>query len=122
MVAMGVGAYLATRAETRAANRFGFGPIVEVGVLFAGIFVTMIAPLLILNARGAELGLSRPWQYYWASGALSSFLDNAPTYLTFAAAAAGQLGVPVTGRAISPISSVWGHRRPGCSPRSRAGR
>lgn len=97
MVAMGVGAYLATRAETRAANRFGFGPIVEVGVLFAGIFVTMIAPLLILNARGAELGLSRPWQYYWASGALSSFLDNAPTYLTFAAAAAGQLGVPVTG-------------------------
>ena len=60
--------------------------------LFAGIFATMIPALAILNARGAELGLQRPWHYFWASGALSSFLDNAPTYLTFASAASGSLG------------------------------
>ena len=52
----------------------------------------MIPALAILNARGAELGLVHPWQYFWASGALSSFLDNAPTYLTFASAASGSLG------------------------------
>jgi Na+/H+ antiporter NhaD/arsenite permease-like protein len=43
------------------------------------------------------LGLERPWQYFWAAGTLSSFLDNAPTYLTFAATAAGQAGVSVEG-------------------------
>jgi Na+/H+ antiporter NhaD/arsenite permease-like protein len=97
MAALAVVAYLTTRASIRRANRFTFGPIVEVAVLFAGIFVTMTAPLLILNARGAELGLAVPWQYYWATGVLSSFLDNAPTYLSFAAAASGQLGVSVEG-------------------------
>jgi len=66
-------------------------------VLFAGIFVTMVAPLRILNARGGELGIEHPWQYFWATGALSSFLDNAPTYLTFAATACGQAGIEVKG-------------------------
>jgi Na+/H+ antiporter NhaD/arsenite permease-like protein len=93
MVALAAAAYGVTRAELRRANNFGFGPIVEVGVLFAGIFATMIGPLLYLNAHGSALGISSPWHYYWASGALSSFLDNAPTYLTFAAAAAGQMEV-----------------------------
>ena len=51
----------------------------------------------MLNARGSALGLSTPLAYFWATGALSSFLDNAPTYLTFAATAAGQLGVSVEG-------------------------
>ena len=95
MVSLAYAAYRSTRASTRRANRFGFAPIVEVAVLFAGIFVTMVAPLLVLNARGASLGLSHPWHYFWATGVLSSFLDNAPTYLTFAATAAGQLGVPI---------------------------
>jgi Na+/H+ antiporter NhaD/arsenite permease-like protein len=93
MVLLPIAAYRTTRVELRAANNFGFGPLVEVAVLFAGIFVTMIAPLLWLNAHGARLGLSEPWQYFWASGSLSSFLDNAPTYLTFTAAAAGRWGV-----------------------------
>jgi Na+/H+ antiporter NhaD/arsenite permease-like protein len=99
MAALGVAAYLSTRPATRQANNFTFAPIVEVAVLFAGIFVTMVGPLLLLNAHGKELGISQPWQYYWATGALSSFLDNAPTYLTFAAAAAGQMGVAVSGPA-----------------------
>jgi Na+/H+ antiporter NhaD/arsenite permease-like protein len=60
---------------------------VEVAVVFAGIFATMIPALLILNARGSELGLTSPAQFFWATGLLSSFLDNAPTYLTFASTA-----------------------------------
>ena len=81
-----------TPKELREENGFSWHPIVEVAALFAGIFATMIPALAILNARGAELGLVHPWQYFWASGALSSFLDNAPTYLTFASAASGSLG------------------------------
>jgi len=99
MAALGLAAYWSTQAAVRKANNFTFAPIVEVAVLFAGIFVTMVGPLLLLNAHGKELGISQPWHYYWAAGALSSFLDNAPTYLTFAATAAGQMGVPATGPA-----------------------
>ena len=91
-------AYFSTSPVNRANNRFSFGPIVEVAVLFAGIFVTMIPALLILNARGKEFGLTKPWQFFWASGGLSSFLDNAPTYLTFAATAAGIEGIAAEGR------------------------
>ncbi|CAN5836029.1 sodium:proton antiporter [soil metagenome] len=85
-----------TPAQVRRANRFEFGPIVEVAVLFLGIFLTMGPPLLLLNARGAALGIEAPWEFFWATGLLSSFLDNAPTYLTFAATAAGRFGVPVS--------------------------
>ena len=78
-----------TPREYRKAHDFDFAPIVEVAVLFAGIFVTMVPALLILNARGGELGVEKPWQFFWATGALSGFLDNAPTYLTFTALASG---------------------------------
>ena len=57
MAALAVGAYLTTRAAIRQANSFTFAPIIEVAVLFAGIFLTMIAPLQILNARGDQLPL-----------------------------------------------------------------
>ena len=86
-------ASLATTPQPlRQANQFSWGPIVEVAVVFAGIFATMIPALAILNARGHELGLAHPWQFFWATGLLSSFLDNAPTYLTFASAASGIVG------------------------------
>jgi Na+/H+ antiporter NhaD/arsenite permease-like protein len=84
--------WMTTPAALRAENGFTWHPIAEVAALFAGIFATMIPALAILNARGGELGLVHPWQYFWASGALSSFLDNAPTYLTFASAASGAVG------------------------------
>ncbi|MEK6608002.1 MAG: sodium:proton antiporter [Myxococcota bacterium] len=83
MVAMGAGSLLATPREYRRENGFSWGAIVEVAALFAGIFLTMIPALLILEARGAAFGITRPWQFFWLTGALSSFLDNAPTYLTF---------------------------------------
>jgi Na+/H+ antiporter NhaD/arsenite permease-like protein len=69
------------------ANEFAFGPIVEVAILFAGIFVTMVPALELLALKGRALGLDAPWQYFLTSGALSSVLDNAPTYLTFLSAA-----------------------------------
>ena len=83
---------LMTRSETRAANRFTLHPIVEVAVLFAGIFAAMIPALAILEARGGQLGLREPWHFFWVTGALSSFLDNAPTYLALATTASGLMG------------------------------
>ena len=81
----------------RAANHFSWQPIVEVAVLFAGIFATMIPALSLLQARGGSIGLSHPWHFFWAAGALSSFLDNAPTYLAFASVAQGLVGVDTVG-------------------------
>jgi Na+/H+ antiporter NhaD/arsenite permease-like protein len=86
-----------TARELREKNGFSLGPIIEVAVLFAGIFVTMTPALLILNARGGQLGLRHSWQFFWASGFLSSFLDNAPTYLAVTAVASGTHRAPLQG-------------------------
>jgi Na+/H+ antiporter NhaD/arsenite permease-like protein len=82
-----------TPRAIRLANRFTYAPIVEVAVIFLGIFLTMIPALEILRRRGDELGVREPWQFFWATGTLSSFLDNAPTYMTFLALGQG-LGLP----------------------------
>lgn len=97
MWAMALLSWVTTKAVTRKLNEFTFAPIVEVAVLFAGIFGAMIPCLLILKARGAETGITEAWQFFWASGVLSSFLDNAPTYLTFVSLGQGvtaALGLP----------------------------
>ncbi|MBI3270028.1 MAG: sodium:proton antiporter [Planctomycetes bacterium] len=78
-----------TPRALHAANEFTYHPIVEVAVLFSGIFLSMIPALAILHERGRELGLSSPWQFFWATGVLSSLLDNAPTYLTCLSLAQG---------------------------------
>jgi Na+/H+ antiporter NhaD/arsenite permease-like protein len=106
-------AYVATPRDNRERNGFTFGPLVEVGVVFAGIFVTMAPVLEILNAwsqgtrtvLGMNFGVSQPWQYFWTSGALSSVLDNAPTYLAFAASAAGLEGVAAHGSYIGALAT-----------------
>ncbi len=67
------------REETEYSN----AAIIEVACLFAGIFLTMQVPIEILQSRGASLGLTTPAHFFWATGFLSSFLDNAPTYLVF---------------------------------------
>ena len=99
IVVLGLLSLWITPHHLRKANDFSWSPIMEVGKLFAAIFVTIIPVLAILKA-----GLDGPWaglialikeplHYYWISGTLSSFLDNAPTYLTFFNLALGQLGL-----------------------------
>jgi Na+/H+ antiporter NhaD/arsenite permease-like protein len=96
MLAMVGLAWATTPRALREENGFGFGPIIEVAALFAGIFATMIPALAVLNAHGAALGVDAHWEFFWATGALSSFLDNAPTYLTFASVGSGLLGTDAT--------------------------
>jgi Na+/H+ antiporter NhaD/arsenite permease-like protein len=76
----------------RKGNHFSFHPLVEVAVLFFGIFITMIPCLIILQTHAHKMGISSPFQFFWATGVISSFLDNAPTYLTMSAIASGLLG------------------------------
>jgi Na+/H+ antiporter NhaD/arsenite permease-like protein len=73
--------------RVRVENDFNYAAIVEVAALFFGIFITMQPALQILAIRGPSLGLSQPWHFFWASGGLSSVLDNAPTYVVFFTAA-----------------------------------
>ena len=87
MVAIAAASLATTARAIHEENRFTFHAIAEVAALFAGIFLTMLPALDILHARGASLGLTTPRQFFWAAGLLSSFLDNAPTYLTFLAVA-----------------------------------
>ena len=83
MLAMaGLSLYFTPRA-LRQENNFNYAPIREVAILFAGIFTAMIPALMLLNARGAELGVDSASEFFWYTGALSSFLDNTPTYMTF---------------------------------------
>jgi Na+/H+ antiporter NhaD/arsenite permease-like protein len=118
MAALAVAAWFTTPGQNRENNRFTFGPIVEVAVLFAAIFVTMGPALLILNAwgqgqrevLGMGFGLRDPAHFFWGTGLLSSFLDNAPTYLTFASTACGLEGVPVEGRYLAVLlDTAHGH-------------
>ena len=109
MVAVSALSLAATPRAIRDENRFTFHAIAEVAALFAGIFLTMVPALDILHARGRELGLTQPWHFFWSAGLLSSFLDNAPTYLTFLAIAQS-LGLPaevagVSHRVLAAISA-----------------
>ena len=70
-------------------NKYSWAPINEVIVLFFGIFVTMTPALAYLNNHADALGFSHTWQFYYATGALSSFLDNTPTAVAFHSVAAG---------------------------------
>lgn len=72
-----------TDRSIRKANHFTWGAIKEVAVLFVGIFVTMQPALMLLKQYGSQLGLETPFQMFWVTGLLSSFLDNTPTYLVF---------------------------------------
>lgn len=74
-------------------NKFTWGPIVEVACLFLGIFVTMIPALIYLKENAQSIGVNQPWQFYYASGALSSFLDNAPTAVSFHNLALGMVSM-----------------------------
>ncbi|SYZ74451.1 conserved membrane hypothetical protein [Candidatus Zixiibacteriota bacterium] len=89
MIMMAVLSMISGGRKVRRQNHFTFGPIAEVAILFAGIFITMVPLLILLRSQGAEFGLSRPWQFFWCTGGLSSFLDNTPTYVTLFSLAEG---------------------------------
>ena len=74
---------ISTKRRVRKANHFSWEPITEVAILFVGIFVTMTPALLYLNQNAALLGITEPYQFFYAAGGLSSFLDNAPTAVAF---------------------------------------
>lgn len=74
---------LSTKKRTRELNNFSWDPILEVAILFVGIFITMTPALMYLNAHAAQMGLTEPWEFCYATGLLSSFLDNTPTAVAF---------------------------------------
>ncbi len=94
-------------SHLRQMNRFSYGAIVEVAALFFGIFICMQPALQILNVKGPGMGLNQSWQYFWATGGLSSVLDNAPTYVVFfetAKALTAKLGLsPATAGVADPL-------------------
>jgi len=99
IIIMGLLSLKLTSQMIRKSNEFSWFPIQEVAYLFAGIFMTIIPALAILKAgeKGAMasliLAVENPNQFFWITGTLSSFLDNAPTYLTFFNTALGKLGL-----------------------------
>lgn len=99
IVLMGLISLKLTSTVIRKSNEFSWFPIQEVAYLFAGIFMTIIPALAILKAgeHGALAVLIKavetPNHFFWVTGTLSSFLDNAPTYLTFFNTALGKLGL-----------------------------
>jgi Na+/H+ antiporter NhaD/arsenite permease-like protein len=101
LVSMGLLSLKLTPWEFRKGNDFNWFPIMEVAKLFAGIFITIIPALAMLRAGEAGQldfiirAVEEPWHYFWITGSLSSFLDNAPTYLVFFNTALGKFGETV---------------------------
>lgn len=89
MILAAAGSYYTTHEIIHQKNDFNFHPIKEVAILFLGIFATMIPALDWLEMNATTIGIESPGQFFWATGVLSSFLDNAPTYLNFLSAAIG---------------------------------
>ena len=102
LIIMGLLSLVFTSVEIREENHFSWFPIIEVAYLFIGIFITMVPCLLILKA-GADgkfafliNAVKEPYHYFWITGLLSAFLDNAPTYLTFFNTAIGSFYAGLT--------------------------
>jgi len=91
MLGAAIGSYATTSAKVHEENGFSIGPLKEVGILFAGIFAAMIPAVDWLRLHSQLLGEGHLGVYFWGTGVASSFLDNAPTYLNFLAAAVAGL-------------------------------
>ena len=109
LICLGLASLWATPKMLREENEFSWFPIIEVAYLFIGIFITMIPCLLLLKAgpEGAFAFLinavKEPVHYFWVTGLLSAFLDNAPTYLTFFNTALGSFYAGMTESASVPL-------------------
>jgi Na+/H+ antiporter NhaD/arsenite permease-like protein len=89
LLAISAGSYFSTPGELREKNDFSFAPMLEVALLFAGLFACLVPIERGLAAYAPSLPLRASWQLFWASGSLSGLLDNAPTYAAFLALARG---------------------------------
>ena len=107
MLAATAGSLVLGGTAGRAANKFTYAPIVEVAVLFLGIFLTMAPVLELLHQHGTSLGVNTPARLFWAAGGLSSFLDNAPTYMTFFEAARAQTSATFAGATVAGMPAIW---------------
>jgi Na+/H+ antiporter NhaD/arsenite permease-like protein len=99
-------------AEARKRNHFSFNAIVEVAVVFFGIFATMMPALLLLNIRGGELGVNTPLKFFYVTGAFSSVLDNAPAFVCFLTLGQGVGGIEQAAGMMSPEMNAG----LGCTP------
>jgi len=108
MLTAAVASLFLTPAAVHAENQFSFAAIKEVALLFAGIFATMLPALDYLERHGREFGVTQPLHYYFASGALSSVLDNAPTYVNFLQLAQATAATP--GAAPVSVASLLASR------------
>jgi Na+/H+ antiporter NhaD/arsenite permease-like protein len=102
MVGLALASYFLTPKDVHQRNAFSWEPIAEVAILFAAIFAAMVPALELLQANGPRLGLDQPMEYFWTTGMLSGFLDNAPTYLTFASVASGVVNEMHPGAGVDP--------------------
>ncbi len=106
MVSAAAGSWFTTRKEIHRKNVFDFVPLREVAILFLGIFTTMVPVLEWITQNSADLGFRNAAQFYWATGALSSVLDSAPTYLNFLGAAVGVYVDPNLVRDVSRLLHI----------------
>jgi Na+/H+ antiporter NhaD/arsenite permease-like protein len=107
MLAATGGSLLLGETAARDANQFTYAPIIEVAVLFLGIFLTMGPTLEFLDQHGASLGVNTPARFFWVTGAFSSFLDNAPTYVTFFEAARAQTNLVPGSTMVAGVPDIW---------------
>ncbi|MCQ2308692.1 MAG: sodium:proton antiporter [Bacteroidales bacterium] len=104
LIIIGLLSMLLTNKKTRFEdNKFSWTPILEVAALFIGIFITMVPALMYLQNNAPNMGLEKDYQFYYMTGALSSFLDNTPTALAFHSVA---LGLDYTGFAGTMVAGV----------------
>lgn len=103
MIAVAAASFFSTRPRIHRENDFTFAPIKEVGFLFIGIFLTMVPALDYLSANGKLIGetLSQAAHYFYASGMLSGFLDNTPTYANFFDLIKSQIEAPTDAEKIA---------------------
>jgi Na+/H+ antiporter NhaD/arsenite permease-like protein len=113
MVAMALLSVWLGPKHARQKNNFKWAPIIEVAVIFVGIFITMVPALYLLKVNGSRFGFTQPWQFFWLTGVLSGVLDNAPTYLTFLSLAQGLglspevVGIPAKFLAAISVGAVF---------------
>jgi len=103
MVVAAAASWFFTARAVHVANEFHFRPIIEVAVLFFGIFATMMPALDRLRDVGGNL---TPTRVYWSAGTLSAFLDSAPAYLAFFSALGGHAGAGMSALPTKLISAL----------------